>query len=50
MKLRLVAVQTRESYYIADLADLERLLCAGYEIVAAVVMGGDKIVYTLQRR
>ena len=46
MKVRLVAVQVRQSHYVGDLKEVEHLLSKGYKIVASAAMG-DHIIYTL---
>ncbi len=48
MRIRLVAVQVRQSYYVGDVAELETLLSKGYKIVSSCAMG-DNIIYTLVR-
>lgn len=45
-KVRIVAVQVRQSFYVGDVVELESLLQKGYEIVASTAMG-DYILYTL---
>lgn len=48
MKVRMVSVHTRNSHYVGDVAELEKLLEEGYEIVACAAMG-DYLIYTLVR-
>lgn len=48
MRVRLVAVAVRQSYYVGDVAELENLLSRGYRIVSSCAMG-DNIIYTLVR-
>jgi hypothetical protein len=40
----------KQSYYVGDVKELERLIERGYEIVACAAMGESKLIYTLVRR
>lgn len=46
-KVRIVAVKVRQSFYVGDVKELERLIEKGYEVVAATAFGDDTILYTL---
>lgn len=48
-KVRIVVLEVRESYYVADVGDLETLIDKGYEIVSSCIING-KIFYTLVRQ
>lgn len=48
-RVRIVAVEVRQSHYVGDVKELEKLIDAGYEIVASTAMG-DHILYTLVMR
>jgi hypothetical protein len=47
-RVRLVAIEVRQSHYVGDVKELERLIDDGYEIVASTAMG-DHIIFTLVR-
>ncbi len=46
MKVRIVSVETRQSYYVGDVAELEDLLRQGFKIKACAAMG-THLLYTL---
>lgn len=46
MMVRIVAVETRQSHYVGDVAELEGLLRQGYKIRACAAMG-THLLYTL---
>ena len=48
-KIRIVVLEVRESYYVANVGELETLIDQGYEIVSSCMYNG-KIFYTLCRR
>lgn len=50
MKVRIISVQVKQSFYVADVKELENLLSKGYEIVAACSIGENYILYTLVMR
>ena len=49
MRVRIVAVQVRQSFYVGDLKEVEHLLDKGYEIASSCAFG-DYILYTLVMR
>lgn len=47
VKVRLVTVEVRQSYYVGDVKELETLISEGWKIKACAPMGDSKLIYTL---